>query len=29
MKKNFLPFLAFAGVVIAFIVGFIYLASIA
>jgi len=29
MKKNLLPFFAFAGVVIAFIVGFIYLANIA
>ena len=29
MKKNLLPFLAFTGVIIAFVVGFIYLASIA
>jgi len=29
MKKNLLPFFAFAGVIIAFVVGFIYLASIA
>jgi len=29
MKKNLLPILAFAGVVIAFIVGFIYLANFA
>jgi hypothetical protein len=29
MKKNLLPILAFVGVVIAFIAGFIYLANFA
>ena len=29
MKKNLLPILAFAGMIIAFIVGFIYLANFA